>query len=298
MTSRSDNKRTPGSGLGELRGPWLGQPKPGIEPSEFCPDIYSTKRHTFCTAFSPDGGELFFATASPKPDVSDLAWMRLVDGVWEKPQPAPFNSEWIDNDICMSPDGSRVAWRSWRPLPGQTEPQERSALWAADRTGDGWSEAFLIECDGEILRSGYPGIARSGALYFTGRTSPEEVGVYRAQRSGKQYTKRELIVGGMTTAGDLCIAPDESYLIIACWRLPEIDGESDLYISFQSEDGTWTPLRNLGPPINNELIENCPMVTADGKRFFFFRYDRERKVGRTYWVETSLIEKARTEVKA
>ncbi|MFC2082503.1 hypothetical protein ACFLSG_00485 [Candidatus Bipolaricaulota bacterium] len=276
------------------RGQWLGQWLPSEEPVEFCPEIFSTKRHTFCTAFSPGGDELFFATADLTQDISHLAWMRMDGSVWTKPQLAPFNSDYNDYDICMSPDGQRVCWRSWRPLPGNTEPEERSALWAADRTTDGWCEAFPIECDGDVLYSGYPGIARSGALYFTGRTSPEEVSVYRAQRSGKQHTKREVVVSGMTTGGDLCVAPDESYLVIACWRLPEINGESDLYISSRTGEGAWTPLRNLGAPVNNELIENCPMVTADGKRFFFFRYDRARKVGRTFWVDASIIDGLRT----
>jgi len=283
---------------GVLRGPWLGQPAPSAQPVEFCPEIYSTKRHTFCTAFSPAGDELFFATENPSSGAADLAWMRMQDGIWREPRPGPFNSAWTDNDICMSPDGSRVCWRSWRPLPGRTEPEERSALWASDRTKEGWGEPFPVECAGETQFGGYPGIARRGSVYFAGRRTPDECCVYRASPSGRAYEAREPVLCGMTVGGDLCIAPDESFLIIACWHLPENNGESDLYVSFRLHEGRWSSLRNLGTPINSELNENCPMLSSDGKRFFFFRCDPRNKVSRTFWVDASIVERLRPDPEA
>jgi hypothetical protein len=70
---------------------------------------------------------------------------------------------------------------------------------------------------------------------------------------------------------------------------PEIM-ESDLYISFHKSDGSWTKLINMGEPINNELIENCPMISPDGKYFFFLRYNPAIKKAVTYWVSAQIIE--------
>ena len=277
-----------------LRGPWLGQSEPGREPVEFCPEILATGRASFGTAFSPAGDELFFATEDPKDSrLPQLAWMRLVDGLWTKPERAPFNSAHKDNDICMAPDGGRVLWRSWRPLPGEIEPQQRSALWASDRTAHGWGEAFPIECDGAIQYGGYPSLARSGAAYYAARIDETEIGVVRAQRAGAQYTSRETILTGLNRGGDVGVAPDESFLVVSRWYLPESNGESDLHISFQSADGTWTPLRNLGAPINNPLNENCPCVSPDGCWFFFFRYDPSANDFRTYWVDAAILDDLR-----
>lgn len=276
--------------LSEARGPWLGENFPGTTPKELRPDLLASGRHSFCTVFSPDGGEFFFATADLEQDIAHLALMTMTeDGSWTRPEPAPFNSKWNDNDICMAPDGSRIAWRSWRPLPGKVEPEERSSLWLADRTTQGWTKPRPVLCGGEVTYGGYPGIAANGAIYFAVRRSENECCVYKARRDGDQYQAAEPILGGMKTAGDLCIAPDESFLVIAYWRVPTNWGEGDLYISFRRHDGSWTPLLNLGDPINTEKIENCPMVSPDGRWFFFFRYDRSTKEARTYWVDVSLL---------
>lgn len=277
-------------------GPWLGHDFPGQEPVELRPDILATGRHSFCTVFGPQGDEFYFATADPDPekDMAHLAWMKMnEDGSWTLPVVAPFNSEWNDNDLCMAPDGSRIAWRSWRPLPGQSKPQERSALWIVDRKSEGWSEPRPVTCDGEVTYGGYPGISRSGTIYFAGRRSPRECCVYRARRNGEQYEAAVPILGDMQFGGDMCIAPDERFLIIACWEVPTNRGEGDLYISFRMQDGSWAPLQNLGDPINTEIIENCPMLSPNGRQFLFFRYDRATKAAHSYWVDASVLERLR-----
>jgi len=277
-----------------LRGPWLGEDFPGTAPKELCPELLATGRYSFCTVFSSDGDEFYFATADLKQEIGHLVWMKMKpDGSWTRPEPAPFNSQWNDNDLCMSPNGQRVAWRSWRPLPGKKEPEKSSALWASDRTADGWGAPFPIQCGDEIAYGGYPGIAQSGNLYFAGRRSPHECCVYRARYDKGTYQDREPILGGMESGGDLCISPDESFLVIACWNLPENNGASDLYVSFRMFDGAWSPLQNLGAPVNNELNENCPMVSPDGRRFFFFRYNPETEESHSYWVDAAVIESLR-----
>ena len=272
----------------ELKGPWLGQPMPGDDPIELCAGVMSTPNHSsFGTAFSPKGDELLFATTHPETEVAHIVATRFVDGQWTLPAPVSFDSEWIDNDICMAPDGSRVAWRSWRPLPGETEPQEKSILWMADRTENGWSDAVPALCGGEPQFGGYPGIAADGTLYFAARHTPEECCVFRAERDGHLFAAREPIVFGMNAGGDMKVAPDQSFLVIACWYLPDNQGDSDLFVSFRRPDGTWTELARLGSPINNELNENCPMVSSDGERFLFLRYKPEGRGSRTYWMRAS-----------
>jgi hypothetical protein len=75
--------------------------------------------------------------------------------------------------------------------------------------------------------------------------------------------------------GDPYIAPDESYMIFLSNK-PEGLGEHDFYISYQKKDGSWTPPKNLGKPINSERNDVCPLVTDDGKSFFFFSNRTDR----------------------
>jgi hypothetical protein len=279
----------------ELQGAWFGQETPGLEPVEFRPEILSAERsgaHVAGISFGPVGNEAFF-TLNTTVGSADLMWMRMIDGIWLKPQLAPFNSLQIDNDICLSPDGQRLCWRSWRPLPGSAIAAERASLWTVDREGDTWSEPVPITCDGEIQSGWYPGIARSGTLYFSAEESPNEYTVYRANREGSQYGPRVPIIRGLKSGGDLCVAPDESFVVITCFSLPQFKGVGDLHVSFQPSPGKWTSLRNLGSAINTELLEYCPTISADGRWLFFCRLDRATRQGSAFWVDASIIDSLR-----
>jgi hypothetical protein len=67
---------------------------------------------------------------------------------------------------------------------------------------------------------------------------------------------------------DACIAPDESFIVFASYNRPDDLGRGDLYISF-NQNGVWTPAKNLGDKINSNAREYCPILSPDGKYFFF-----------------------------
>jgi hypothetical protein len=275
----------------ELRGPWLGQEGPTDEPAEFCPEVLTVGRRVCGITFSPAGNEAFFNEYTPDGKSSGLMWMRAADGVWTRPEAAPFNSAEIDNDIVWSPDGERLVWRSWRPLPGKTEPEENLSLWAVDRSGDGWGKPFPIECGGVRQSPAYSGIASNGSLYFATRFAEGKYGIARALRDGKQYAEPEIVLSETFPAGDACVAPDETFLIGTCFRLPQYNGTGSLMVSFRTPDGGWSQLQDLGPEINTDLVEYCPTISADGKHLFFCRIDRENRTvpARTYWIDTGFI---------
>lgn len=73
------------------------------------------------------------------------------------------------------------------------------------------------------------------------------------------------------------IAPDESYILVFTRRDSENFGQSDLYISYRTEDGLWTELKNLGPKVNSYAGENCQTLSPCGK-YLFFTSRRSTKV--------------------
>jgi len=89
------------------------------------------------------------------------------------------------------------------------------------------------------------------------------------------------------------IAPDESYLI---WDSKREDGfgDSDLYISFRQEDGTWSSAVNMGDKVNSDKWDAYASVTPDGKYILFNREINEddRNVD-IYWVDAKVIETLR-----
>ena len=72
---------------------------------------------------------------------------------------------------------------------------------------------------------------------------------------------------------------------------------ADLYVAFRTADGGWTEPTNLGPTINTERIDYCPMGTPDGRYLFFSRRDGatwdETTTGDVYWVDAAVLEQFR-----
>ena len=278
-----------------LKGPFLGQRPPGMTPAVFAPNVFSDFTYAFCSVFSPDGNEFYFTAAKSENDKAGIFWMRRIDDIWTKPEPAPINSPEIDNDMRISADGNRIFFQSWRPLPGSNTPDKSGLLWFSIRLGNAWSDPLPVKCGGKILRAGYPDISLNGTLYFSTRDKNSgNVDIHRSGLINGAYCSPENLGCPPNTEyieADLCVSPDESYIVVACWERPDNIGgvESDLYISFCKSDGSWTPLKNMGETINTKHIENCPTISPDGRYFFYQRCNRTDK-SETYWVSIKIIE--------
>lgn len=277
-----------------LKGPYLGQKPPGIKPEIFAPELFSDFKYTFCSVFSSNGNEYYFAAAKTENDNAGIYWMHCRNQNWTKPEPAPFNSPEINHDMRFSPDGSKIFFQSWRPLPGSHVPDKIGCLWFSVRNNNSWENPQLVKCGGKILRAGYPDISRNGTLYFSMRDKKTgNIDIHCSRFINGSYSNPENLGKPINTEfieGDLCVSPDERFIIVSCWeRADNIGGgESDLYISFRRSDGTWTELINMGDTINTKYIENCPTISPDEKFFFFQRFDGINK-SETFWVDARII---------
>jgi hypothetical protein len=280
-----------------LKGPYLGQKPPGMMPVVFDNGVLSNNNiGAFCSVFSPDGNEFYYVRFIKDVDGSGrIYWTQRVNNIWVKPKPAPFGSDYPENDMRISPDGSTIFWRSWRPLPGSNNQEDRSCIWYSNRLEDGWSNPQPIKCAEEYLHAGYPAVTNKGTLYFPTRRNDSygEGDIYRSRFINGEYTIPENlgdIVNTQYSEGDLCVAPDESFLIVSCWNRPDNRGVSDFYISFRNSNGEWTRLKNMGEPVNSDMEENCPTLSPDGKYFLFNRRNVDTGESNIYWVSIRIIE--------
>jgi hypothetical protein len=283
-----------------LKGPYLGQEPPGMIPETFAPGILSDEKiGAFCSIFSPDGNEFYYVRFLKGVDGSGrIYFLKRVNNIWTKPKPAPFSSQYPENDMRFSPDGKKMFWRSWRPLPGKKHQEEYSCIWYSERLKDGWSKPRPLKCPDGYLRAGYIGVTNSGTLYFPARRedSHGKGDIYRSRFINGAYTIPENIDGKINTQyseGDLCVAPDESFLIVSCWNRPDNRGVSDFYISFHEKNGEWSRLKNLGEPINSDDEENCPTLSPDGRYFLFNRRNVTTGKSDIYWVDAKIIDELR-----
>lgn len=285
-----------------LTGPYFGQEPPGMIPEVFAPALLSKSQPewAFCAEFSPDHREFYFSSVDVERDIDQILWMRRVGNTWTKPEPAPFNTAHNTHDSRISPDGSRLFYRSRRPLPGSDAPESGHYAWVVSREGKGWGPPRPVETGGAPLKTGHLGVARDGTLYFAYRSEGNvgEADIHRSRLVNGAYSAPENLGPGINTRyleGDAFVAPDGSYLIVSVWNRPGNNGGSDLYISFRRDDGSWTALRNLGEPINTKNNENCATLSPDGKYLFYVSVDVSVEVATctTYWVDAKILERYR-----
>jgi len=285
-----------------LAGPYMGQQIPGMTPEKFLGDVLD---HNFCTTFSPGGDEFFFTHYDPDTNACSIEFMMMTDGEWSSPEVASFSSEFTDNDIAMSVDGTRVFFRSNRPLSGNStdEPRDGLYLWTSVRNETGWTDPMPVAFDGRTdIAGGYPSVTVDGTLYFTTKepSDPGPKDIYRSKYVSGGFTTPENLGDAANSQygeGDLFVSPDGSFLIVSCYDHPDnVGGERlDLWVSFRTADDAWTVPANLGPPINTEHGENCPAVSPDGKFLFFNRYTGEEgnDENGTYWVDIRYLDRFR-----
>jgi Tol biopolymer transport system component len=65
------------------------------------------------------------------------------------------------------------------------------------------------------------------------------------------------------------ISPNGNVLLFYSTR-PGGEGDADLYVSFKKQ-GDWSEPVNLGPIVNSSEEEDNPVVSPDGKQFYFGR---------------------------
>ena len=284
--------------------PYFGQPLPTLSPELFARGVVSTDAIELNGVFAPDLKEFFFARRID--GVQTMYHSELVDGVWSVPRPLllfPGQRRAVAVDMAVSPDGRELYFLG-------NHPHTRSAgvgssdIWRSRRINGRWSTAEVLPAPISTEASeAYPVVVGDGSLYFTSNR-PGGVGprnsLYRAQRRADGSFAEPVLVAPPINSefgvGDTYVSPDESYMVLASGRPPSLGG-GDLFVSFRRPGGGWTEPAHLGPTVNTDQTDFCPMVTPDG-RFLFFSRRRGASwsaatAGDVYWVDARILEQFR-----
>ena len=278
----------------ELTGPWLGQAPPGMTPEVFAPGLVSTPDDREPNSvFSPDG-RIFLFTRQVDGVFKMFFSHWREDGTWQAPRMAPPSKTFPghgDADMAFSPGGDWLYFISDRPLPGYS--LERYNIWRSRVTRHGLVDpepvgAHINGPDHEL----YPLLVADGSLYFSAAREDSVGGrdSYRAPALDGNFGDPVRLGAGVNTEhdeGDIFVSPDESYLIHVSSGREDGLGGADLYVSFRQEDGSWGDGIHLGDGINSPQADYCPMVTPDGRWFFFTQGDD------VMWMDAAVIERYR-----
>lgn len=279
-----------------LRGPYLGQEPPGLTPQVFAPGVISLDdERELNSVFSPDGQTFMFSR-----QVDGVFKMYSStqdrDGVWSPPKltgPSRSYPGHSDVDMMFAPGGKRIYFISDRPLPGYS--LERHNIWYSDLSDHGLLTPVPLGPhingpDHEL----YPMLVGDGSLYFSTsrRDSLGRFDSYRAQFRDGQFESPVNLGPAINTEhaeGDIFVNANETLLIHNASGRPDSLGEGDLYISFKDPNSSWVDDVHMGKTINSKANEYCPLVTPDGKYFFFTRGND------IMWVDAKFLETLRKE---
>lgn len=258
-------------------------PGPSDQPELFAPGVISTADDELNAAFTPDQKTVFFTKNFPSNRSGVILFSQLRGGKWSTPEVASFSGRYADFDPFVTADGQHIYFISNRPKPDSaiTRPQRTFDIWVVDKTGAGWSAPRTfgapINTDAQEF---YPTLSANGTLYFSSsRPGGKGAGdIYRARFVDGHFTEPESLGDSINTdrhEGDPFIAPDESYIIVASYGRADDLGRGnaagDLYIS-ENIGGVWSKARHLDAPINSTAWDYCPIVSPDGKYFYFSSY--------------------------
>jgi Tol biopolymer transport system component len=249
------------------------QPMP--EPTIFGSGIISTADFDSHPAFTPDGKTLYFLRSSPTFNFWTIVVSHYEKNHWSIPEVLSISGQYRDAEPFITSDGKGLYFISDRPKDAASTSAESRSLdiWFMEKAGNGWGPPQNVGAPvNSPGQEWYPTIAQDGTMYFgsdreggKGRTD-----IYRSRLVDGKYTEPENLGDAINTQFEEFepyISPDQKYLIFMTQR-PDGRGGSDLYISYQ-RNGAWTKATNLGDKINSSGSEYSPLVTPDGKYFFW-----------------------------
>ncbi len=292
----------------KLTGPYLGQKPPGRTAQQFAENVFDSAYQGFHSnmMFSPDGKEAYWQlNEGHGSKLQGIFESRYENGVWTKPKVAFFSTlveGALDDAPFISPDGKKFFFLSYRPIEKGGEPGKCN-IWVMNKIDTGWSKPkplppLVNSLDGIHWMLS---VDLHGNLYF-GTWQPQENGkttgdIYCSRFEHGQYTKPEKLGPEINISGynySPFIAPDGSYLFFS---RKEPSKPIKLFICFWKSERTWTKPQDLSSVIglygkDTDMLQgDCPVVTTDGK-YFFFRDDSNGRL-RPFWMDTSFIEKMR-----
>ncbi len=258
-----------------LKGPLLGQKPPGMVAEPFAPGIISIEGWELEGVFAPGMQEFYFTTRNAKDSPAMVIGLRQENNIWRK-----YIAFKRSGEITFSPDGQRM----------------HMAKGYKDRKGSGWTKRQSL---GPMFDRKDFGIMRlsaseKGTYVFDDYKSNDLIRMSEI-KNGQRQTPVPMgpeVNSGEWTAHPF-IAPDESYLIWDSEREGGY-GDSDLYISFRQENGSWGPAINMGEQVNSAGWDAYASVTPDGKYILFNRtVDEATNNTDIYWVDAQVIEALR-----
>ncbi len=262
---------------------YIDQDLPGEEPKQFAKGIINARgRFQQNLTMSPSGDEYYITQT----DAREWRYLRIlrvrwIDGthVLDTPQfvrDFSFKNEWFIGEPMLSPTSDRLFFVADYPPD----------LYVVERKeGGAWSPPMHLPFSTNVP-DWYPTFS-GGTLLFTNGS------IYKSVPEDGSYGMKERLRVPFNDfdVRDPVMAEDESFIIFTR-KVSEPSGQTDLFVSFQTE-GQWTSPEPLSSEINTEAFEFAPYLSPDQRFLFFSRRDswQNASYSNIYWVDLTVVKK-------
>ena len=247
----------------------------------FGPGVLSVGE-VFRGTFTPDAETFFFFKRTGAGETYRIYSSHRTPTGWTTPSVVDLGGPFSDLYPAIAPDGRRIVFTSYRPVPGQTVGKPNAHLWYVDRIQDGWSAPVFLGRTSTLGHyHSWVEFGFDGALYFR-RTTPDwkQNVTMRARWTGTEYGAPEpyadverwkgwrpdvTVVGGSPGPGGRLV-----FLDVATTNPQTGRAASDIWISMRRDNG-WTEPAPLRAGINSDGYDVFPFVSPDGKDLYFVR---------------------------
>jgi len=260
----------------KLTGPYLGQELPGDSAVLFAPHIVSSGMADRDITISPDGKELFFTRILGGFTYNTIFYTKQMNGIWSKPEVFKYctDARYKYTEPFITIDGEKLFFASNKPVNGK-EPASFD-IWVCEKNENNeWGEPYNL---GEPINTDqnefFPTLTADGTIYFNHFDAElNDEFIYRSKLVDGEYTSPEKLcekVNAGQARFNAFIAPDESFIIIPTYGMPDSKGATDYYIVFRDEYDNWSNPINMGEQINSENGQEwSASISPDGKYLFY-----------------------------
>ena len=258
----------------ELKGPYLGQKPPGMTPEIFAPGVISRDDYFEHSAavFSPDLSEVYWSVKPDGERYFKIYFMKMINGIWAKQQPASFNGAKDNGNPTFSSDGKKLFFDS------------EGDIFFVKKEANTWTNAVkLSSAINTHASESIQSVTKNGSIYFSRfnpnakiRGNAHEMFVSKVE-NGK-YSKPEKLdknINSIEQENAISVAPNESYMIIEETKDNRL---CELYISYKMAEKKWS--KRILLPI---AWGRFPSVSPDEKYLFFMTRDA------IYWIDAKFI---------